>query len=297
MHTINSETALRLAGAFAVDRLNAAKQDFDFLDGLILMSTVQANLDLLYRDPALRQQYAAAADCPADDLRRPISINALAQSMGLPFETVRRRVVGLSCQGMLATAKQGVYVPAATCSGPRHTAVLNEKSESLRRLHDGLLRAGWTPQARAFTQPNGAPPARLMARISTEFCLRLIRSLTTLVGDPVAVALWLALLSGDGSGRLNRPIRVSNLARRLGMSHETTRRRIQTLAGRGLCQIIDGGACITQAELETPEFAKLAQYTVSDLRRMFAQLTDIGVVDAWRFARTGETATTYARAA
>lgn len=275
MSEMTVDAALRLAGAYALDRLTAARLDFDFLDTLILTSVAQANLEPAYRDADLKIAFATAETCPPDTLRRPISINALAQSMGLPFETVRRRVAGLMARGRLASNRQGVFLPAAQDDA----AGLDAGYAALNALHEDLKAAGWAsptgPQSRLWT---GEAPTRLAAAISTEFTLRLIRSLTTLVGDPLAVAIWLTILSGGA------PMRVSKIARRLQLPSETTRRRVQALAARGLCALTDGGAAITGAQLAAPAFQVLTERSLNDLRRMFAQLSDLGVVDAWRVA-------------
>lgn len=285
MIELNAETALRMTGAYALERLSAAKQDFDLLDALIVTSVAQANLDPVYRDARLKLDFATSENCPSDALRRPISINALAQSMGLPFETVRRRIVGLSAQDLLRTSKQGVFAPAETDQGPARDAALAEGYDKLRGLHERLETAGWASpanvQSRLWT---GGAPTRLAARLSTDFTLRLIRSLTSVVGDPMAVAVWLTILCGDGSGRACGRMRISQIARRLKLPSETARRRVQALAARGLCDLTEAGALVDATQLSAPPFEDLAQRNLHDLRRLFVQLGEQGVVDAWRVA-------------
>lgn len=289
MIEMNQNAALRMAGAYALESLNAAKQDFDFLDALILTSVEQANLEPLYRDAARKMEFASHDDCPPDAMRRPISINALAMSMGLPFETVRRRIVGLTGNGLISVDRHGVYVPAV--SEAKDHVALADSYDRLEGLHARLDAAGWPSPTNA--QPRlwtGHAPTRLAARVSTEFTLRLIRALTTIVGDPLAVAIWLAILCSDGSGEASGPVRISEIARRLQLPSETARRRVQALASRGLCGLSENGAVVNAAQLETVAFAQLAQRNLNDLRRMFAQLGDLGVVNAWRVAAQGAAA-------
>jgi DNA-binding Lrp family transcriptional regulator len=285
MTEIDLEAALRMAGGYALERLSAARFGSDLLDALILTGVEQANLEPLYRDPDLRMDFATNGASVPDEMRRPISVNALAQSMGLPFETVRRRIVGLVARGLLAANKQGVFVPAATAAEDRHGVAQLNAYEDLRGLFDRLGAAGWpSPGAAPSCAWTGEAPTQLAARISTDFTLRLIRSLTAIVGDPTAVAVWLAILSGDGSAGGPRPVRISQIARRLDLPSETARRRVQTLAARGLCEMTEAGAIITAKQFKTPAFVQLAQRNLNDLRRMFLQLADAGVIDAWRTA-------------
>jgi len=81
-----------------------------------------------------------------DDLRQPISVSALARSLGIPVETTRRHVVKLAQTGFAQrTEAGGVIVTSAHLQREeiRQAALLN--LEAMESLIDGLVR---TPRNR-----------------------------------------------------------------------------------------------------------------------------------------------------
>jgi len=78
--------------------------------------------------------YADVDDIPPDEERRPITIRQVADSLGLPYETVRRRVVEMLERGMARkVGREGFIVPAEAMERP-------EVVNSLKRSHTSLLR-------------------------------------------------------------------------------------------------------------------------------------------------------------
>ena len=78
--------------------------------------------------------YAEVDDVPPDDERRPITIRQVADSLGLPYETVRRRVVLMLKRGMARkVGREGFIVPGDALQRP-------EMINSLKRSHVSLLR-------------------------------------------------------------------------------------------------------------------------------------------------------------
>ncbi|WP_421739549.1 hypothetical protein [Caulobacter sp.] len=78
--------------------------------------------------------YAELDDVPPDEERRPITIRQVADSLGLPYETVRRRVVEMLKRGMARkVGREGFIVPGEALSRP-------EMVNSLKRSHGSLLR-------------------------------------------------------------------------------------------------------------------------------------------------------------
>lgn len=81
-----------------------------------------------------------------DDLRRPVSVSALARSLGIPVETTRRHVVKLTQTGFAQrTESGGVIVTSEVLQREeiRQAALLN--LGAMEALIDGLLR---TPRNR-----------------------------------------------------------------------------------------------------------------------------------------------------
>lgn len=78
--------------------------------------------------------YSGVDDIPPDDERRPITIRQVSDSLGLPYETVRRRVVEMLDRGMAQkVGREGFIVPGAALGRP-------EVVNGLKRSHSSLMR-------------------------------------------------------------------------------------------------------------------------------------------------------------
>ena len=86
--------------------------------GIVAQTIISANTAYLDTRGGEGSQYARIDEPPPDEARRPISINRIAESLGLPYETVRRRVERLLEANACARVRGGVIVPAAFLSTP-----------------------------------------------------------------------------------------------------------------------------------------------------------------------------------
>jgi len=78
--------------------------------------------------------YAEVDDIPPDHERRPLTVRQVADSLGLPYETVRRRFVEMLDKGMAKrVGREGFIVPAAALARP-------EVVQGLKRSHISLTR-------------------------------------------------------------------------------------------------------------------------------------------------------------
>jgi tRNA threonylcarbamoyladenosine modification (KEOPS) complex Pcc1 subunit len=78
--------------------------------------------------------YSEINDIPPDEERRPITIRQVADSLGLPYETVRRRVVEMIERGVVKKiGREGFIVPGEVHARP-------ENLSALKRSHASLLR-------------------------------------------------------------------------------------------------------------------------------------------------------------
>ena len=285
----NAQVAIEIAAGFLLDQVKFARRFFDFVDALLLLAVTQANVEWLMRDPAFQRAYATYKAPPPDSLRRPISVNALAQSLRLPFETVRRRISRLALLGLLRNSPAGVYVPAAQLQLPGHHKVTDAAFARILGLYERL--AGLdelkhlAPPCEAW---RGPPPVRAAARIAGEYLLRLIDLLTAKLGDPADAAIWLEILRSNtarhstpyASGLAERlPVRIAVVAKRLGLPAETVRRRATQLGSTGACELGPQGLLIPQATLDQPDFSEIAQKNLTYLRHMFTALGQLGALD------------------
>jgi hypothetical protein len=299
----------RHANAFTLDFIKDMGLERDFIDGLIICIVVQSNVAPILRDPALQRAYATLAHPPPDELRRPISISAVANSLGLPFETTRRRVAKLAARGRCVVTPTGVLVPSARLTRPAYNRSAAAVYLRVRAMFQDLRGAGLldrfvTPGAKPASRPEDAWPVRAVIRLVTEFVLRFLDPMQERLGGliPAFVAMELnnantehmplRAVPQDGfspEGLLlearRRPISASGLARRLGIPAETTRRYLLQLSRDGWCERRERGWIVPLLPLKSPAFQAFlgAQYT--QMQRLFAALSDLGILDEWEAER------------
>jgi hypothetical protein len=279
MNRREAQRVLELSTGFLLDQTRFARGLTDFVDILLILAVTQANVEALMRDPGLQRAYADFDNPPPDDLRRPISINALAYSLRLPFETVRRRVTKLSLFGVFRTTPDGIYVPGGFVRGERHLRVLEAGYGRLLALYGevGAL-AAFRDLDDPGPAPGAAPPLRAAARVASEYVLRLVDITTAMLGDPVDAAIWLEVMRSSAgpapaAGRLG--VRGAEVARRLGLPTETVRRRLVRLVEVDACQKHADGVTITDERLQAADVTGLAEKNLGYLRRMFAGLAQL----------------------
>jgi len=84
--------------------------DFDPLDLLIVHAVMNANVINVMKDPELDKRFGSIHAVEPDTIKLGISRAALSRFLGLPLETVRRRVERLKKQDILSDGANGLIV-------------------------------------------------------------------------------------------------------------------------------------------------------------------------------------------
>jgi hypothetical protein len=146
------EDKLRLALRFSTEHLLRSVQllvtqfDGDLLAGLVLSAIDAANVSHLLPDGhegSHEHRFAGADEAPPDELRKPVSVMAVASALGLPYETARRHVQKLVLSGRCRRVSGGIIVPASAVSGPELAALMRTNLTNIRHFYRGLKRAGF----------------------------------------------------------------------------------------------------------------------------------------------------------
>lgn len=301
---------LRLVGrvsvAFVLDSVRIGRRGHDLIDALILLAIVQSNVGPLSRDPDLQRSYATYDEPPPDDIRRPVSMNAIAHSLRLPYETVRRRVTQLVKLGECVITPRGVYVPAAALSSPGHRATVEANYELVRSLYWRLREIGGLGDLPPPAAPwgadgnGGAPPVRMVARFSSDYFLRVMEGLRQRVGGLIEGLILMDILrantehltdldSGteeDGArgfvhDELRRPVRATALAARLDLPEETVRRHVAQLLKEERCVRWPEGLVVPTHLMVRPQVGGMLRDNLAHLHRMFAGLSQLGILAEW----------------
>ncbi|HVI33745.1 hypothetical protein [Phenylobacterium sp.] len=298
----------RLSLAYLLDQIHLSRNGADIVDRLLIAAVIDANLGAIKLDQGLQFTYGAL-DAPSPDaLLRPVSVNAVAQSVGLPFETVRRRIARLTREGACVAKDGGIVVPQTALASPGFKRLSVARFERLRQFHADLLAAGALPDIgtspTATTEPRwdgDDPPVRVVNRILAEHLLRFIEAVMRQARDPLAALLLLEAARANiqhlpgreppegypVADRLRRPVPISTLAARLNIPAETLRRRAARLERAGLCRRTEGGLIVPAAAVARPQVLTLMEENAGNVRRMFARLDQIGCLKAWSEAPIG----------
>ncbi len=297
--------AARLANGFALDLVKLGGFGRDVIDGLLMAAISQANVAQITRNAELQRAYATLDQPPPDELRRPVSVSAIANSLRIPFETARRRISSLVDLGAVRTAERGVIIPTAPLNSPfyrmgaeAHYALVRNLYFRLRGI--GLLEDLPRPAAGAFDAEH--PPVRLVVRLSSDYLLRLAEPITIHMGDLVTGLVLMDTIHAntehldDGQGgqddaawtedgfvpdNLRRPVRTTTLAERLGIPQETVRRHIHRLVETGRCERNANGYVVPARVLARQPFVQYMLDNQSHLHRLYAALGDFGVLAEW----------------
>jgi len=297
-----SVSALLIGRDCALDAFATRRGDLSALDILIVATVVQANLAAI-ATPDAQLEYATLDGVAPETLRRPVSISRLAQSLDMPFETIRRHLRRLEAAGVLNITPQGVMAPERRFDSPEGRAAAIAIDALCRRTFERLQAVGFfasRPLPAASHHP-AAPPIRLVTRLMADYVLRFAQDTRAVAGGHMDALLLLEIsrrnvrdLGDDRSWAEptlpfvpddeKRPASVSELAQGLGLSFETARRHLVHLAEADICQRVDGGYIIT-AERLAALCASLVASNDTNLWRLYRGCAQLGVIEAW--AREG----------
>jgi DNA-binding Lrp family transcriptional regulator len=297
--------AARLANGFALDLVKLGGFGRDVIDGLLLAAISQANVAQITRSPELQRRYATLDQPPPDEMRRPVSISAIANSLLIPFETVRRRVTALADLGIVKTLPRGVIVPTAPLNSPFYRIGAEANYGLVRTLYVRLRGIGLLEELpRTIAPPFDPehPPIRLVIRLSSDYLLRLAEPISRHVGDLVTGLVLMDMIhantqdlpdseGGEAEGGwaaagfvpdgLRKGVRPAALSERLGIPNETVRRHIQRLLDDDRCERKEDGFVVPARVLARPPFVRYMVDNQSHLHRLYAGLADFGVLTEW----------------
>lgn len=137
--------ALRASTRFflrSVELLTRAVSDGDILRGVIFLAIVDANTRHLRPSDPVAKSFSATRDSVPDEIRRPVSVHALALDLALPYETTRRHVNALIDQGLCQRVEAGILVRAEVLDRDGMVATHRKNIENLHALFSDLRDGG-----------------------------------------------------------------------------------------------------------------------------------------------------------
>lgn len=266
-----------LSFAFILDEAATGIEALAPVDAMLIMAINQANIAPLTREPLARMRYGRMEAAAPDTRRRPVSINAVAASLRMPFETARRRVRRLQEAGACAAVEGGVIVPEEFLTSPGYVQSVHESHGRLRAFFYEANAAGLVDELpRSAYPPEPTVPIRAAARLLADYMLRTLDMVMGITGDVLGVLVLLAAL-----GSPDRALSIAAIAQRLRMPAETVRRHVNELVERGLCVRDQSGVHVPADFLDRPVWRAFIRDNAVNVQRLFAGLAERGVVEAW----------------
>lgn len=271
--------ATRWLAALATDRLGS----------LVFHVVASANLaHLPYRRP---DGEWIGLDVPAE-LYRPVRIVAVAESMRLPNETVRRRVFALEDQGLLTLGDQGVVAARGVFAPARLEAVWRADEQALDVACRSMGANGHAVAAEVARLGPGSLPPPVMARLLLDFQVHVLETFTALYGDIIDGTIVTAVVAANvrhitDDADLSRqfaehdapppdtmrvPVGVRTLSRDLDLPYETVRRRTVALTAQGRLRAVKRGLIVPTAALSTDTHLQNNMKLLSHLDRMLREI-------------------------
>ncbi|MFC3070378.1 helix-turn-helix domain-containing protein [Phenylobacterium soli] len=292
----------RLSVECILDLVAIRRNGRNVLDMLLTAAIVQANLAEINRRADLQMTYADVGAVVPDELRRPIHLLAIANSLGAPFETVRRRVKAMVDDGLCRLGPDGVIIPAEVLTSPVNVATGLRAYERMRTFYYQLMDAGLLadlpPPSVGLTAD--ATPLRAVGRLLFDYVLRVVDTLGPITPDLLDRLIFLEIFRENVEGfpvevvggdtleardmvpdADRRPIVIRTLADRLGLPLETVRRHVAALVAEGVCERRETGLIVPSTALGRPPVRAAIQANAANLHRLFAGLSQLGVLRLW----------------
>ena len=240
-----------------------------------------------------------------DDTLKTLSVNSLAISLGIPYETARRQVQRLIAAGLVRRVEaQGVIVPESVVQSEAFAAYAAEIHALFLKMVRGLRAIGFDFDSLARGEIVAATDAAAKVRepdaalrhVLVDFMLRLIESgLAVHDNDMMRAFVFTAIMSANAEPYTSqpgaawnyatlaqsppesrrRPITVRELSGRVGIPYETTRRSVAAMlrdkdivrVGRGL---INPQSSPRDARLNEAGIVIMSRFVqfVGDLKRL-----------------------------
>ena len=106
----------------------------DFVRGLIFITVMAMNVERITHDPSEAWRFADAQTAPPDTMRMPVTVRAVADRVGLPYETTRQHMIRLADIGRAQRVDGGFIIPLAVAQDPVNL-------QSGLKIYTWLLRA------------------------------------------------------------------------------------------------------------------------------------------------------------
>jgi len=268
--------------------------DADLVTALTFLTISRSNVRALTDDGQGAQTFAALEAVPPDELRRGVSVYAVARDLAIPYETVRRHVKKLRDKDVVETGPDGLTIPRRVYASPNQIEAVAQNWELVRAFVADAVRFGLI--APGPVAPLDADTRRQAVRLSIAYFLDSLSVIgRALEQDALSAMVFLAIGRGNvghfvhdpvtqvayGSvaaippDHLRRPVSAYAVSRGLNLPYETTRRYGLKLIEQGWIErSANGGLLVPASVVARPSMIRgvvdLAETTQAFLAEMLA---------------------------
>ncbi|WP_304177043.1 helix-turn-helix domain-containing protein [Phenylobacterium aquaticum] len=269
----------------------------DLITALTFLTISRANVRELVEDGVGVRDFAALEAVPPDDLRRAVSVYAVARELGIPYETVRRHARKLRNSGVVEMGPEGLTIPRSVYGAPGQIQAVAENWGLVRAFVSDANRLGVVAAGPHVTPSRDV--RRQAVRLSIGFFLDNLAVLGRgLEQDALSALVFLAIgrgnlghLAHDAEARsayvglaaippdeVRRPVSVYAVAKGLNLPYETTRRYGIRLVEQGWAERSASGALIIPASVVArPSLIQGVIELAEATQAYLAQMIELGV--------------------
>lgn len=274
----------------------------NIVDTVLCMALLDGNLRDVPTDRGASCRSSPTGPNGPGDLRRPSSIHSIATSLALPFETVRRRIRGLAERGLCVFVPGGVVLDDTQFARQDVLMLIDKIHASVRALYAVTAQHSppfdlLGPDGEALDPVPDEAAGWIVSRAALSYVLRYLESAEQVAGSLLDGAIFMAVFNHNVAGYVARArapgapamgseildddlrdrIPAFAVARAMGLSAETVRRRISILLARGLMVRDDRGVYVPGVVLASPPVRAHRDRNIASLQRLFGDLQRAGL--------------------
>ncbi len=232
---------------------------------------------------------------------RTISVRAIGASLGLPYETCRRKVRALEANGRCRRVTANRLVIAhERLETPAYQAYSDARWRNLRVHLVELRDIGFDFDQFGQVSPQVAVRAptlsRTIAALVDDYMLRLIEArrsnvdiiesniitaMMNMNGEPVRRSRELTWKYAGGDtpppDSVREPVTIAMIARRLKTTEEIVRRQVNNYVGRGWVRRVPGGYLFVMAQQVTPDAHRSRNLVNQRFLQLVQALRQLGI--------------------
>lgn len=275
---------------------------------MVVFTTVQnANLQPFVHAPAEMRRIFRDERALDNDALRPVSINAIAKSFRIPYETARGASERLISQGYCRKVPGGVIAPVDVLARAEFLEVAGGIAAALHTALGRLTDIGFDflamasmgePAPAADLDDSAAPCSRLVSWIAADFVLGACETLVPAFGDFTSAFVFAGAMSANAQAftqdyelawlysqadtpppdEVRRAVSVRALSELLGVPFETVRRHVNKLIRVGDLERRDDGIMVSMAAMQSERLMRSSPLVAMRFARMITELRRVGFV-------------------